>query len=49
MSLEPGTIFFEAKAGPYQPLAEGEKAPWAPEDGTSPAENYLAELKALLS
>jgi len=49
VSLEPGTIFFEAKAGPYRPLAEGEKAPWAPEDGTSLAGKYLAELKALLS
>ncbi|WP_243369845.1 WbuC family cupin fold metalloprotein [Geotalea sp. SG265] len=46
VSLEPGTIFFEAKAGPYRQLTEAEIAPWAPEDGTPRAENYLAELMA---
>ena len=30
LALEPGSLFFEAKAGPYQPLAETEKATWAP-------------------
>lgn len=46
VSLASGTIFFEAKAGPYRPLTEAEIAPWAPEDGTSRAESYLSELKA---
>jgi cupin fold WbuC family metalloprotein len=45
VSLCPGTIFFEAKAGPYLPLAEDEKAPWAPEDGVAAA-GYLAALKS---
>jgi cupin fold WbuC family metalloprotein len=47
VSLEPGTIFFEAKAGPYLPLTELEKAPWAPEDGTPEAAAYLASLERL--
>lgn len=44
VSLADGTIFFEAKAGPYTPLTEDEKAPWAPEEGV-PAEEYLRSLQ----
>ena len=44
VSLEEGTIFFEAKAGPYVPLTEAEKPAWAPEDGAAAAE-YLITLK----
>ncbi len=47
VSLDPGTIFFEAKAGPYLPLAEGEKAGWAPEDGTPAVAAYLSSLVQL--
>lgn len=47
VSLAEGTIFFEAKAGPYQPLSEAEKAPWAPAEGAPDASAYLAGLKAL--
>ena len=47
VSLATGTIFFEAKAGPYLPLADGEKAVWAPEDGTPDVAPYLAGLAAL--
>lgn len=47
VSLAPGTIFFEAKAGPYLPLADGEKAAWAPEDGTADVASYLSDLAAL--
>lgn len=47
VSLERGTIFFEAKAGPYLPLTTGEKAPWAPEDGTPEAAVYLESLLGL--
>jgi cupin fold WbuC family metalloprotein len=46
VSLENGTIFFEAKAGPYVPLQENEKALWAPEEGSAGAGGYLAEMKA---
>ena len=47
VSLEPGAIFFEAKAGPYLPLSDAEKGGWAPEDGTPEAGAYLERLKAL--
>lgn len=47
VSLAPGTIFFEAKAGPYLPLADGEKAVWAPEDGAADVAPYLSGLAAL--
>ena len=47
VSLEKGTVFFEAKAGPYRPLNEDEKASWAPADGNCEAASYLAGLKAL--
>jgi cupin fold WbuC family metalloprotein len=45
VSLEPGTVFFEAKAGPYRPLTAEETAPWAPAEGTPEAADYLAMLK----
>jgi len=44
VSLAEGTIFFEAKAGPYRPLSDDEKPAWAPEDGTA-ANEYLLVLK----
>ncbi len=47
VSLAEGTIFFEVKAGPYLPLADGEKAGWAPEEGSPEAGEYLAGLKSL--
>lgn len=47
VSLEPGTVFFEAKAGPYLQLAEGEKAPWAPAEGEGGAGDYHAYLMSL--
>jgi cupin fold WbuC family metalloprotein len=46
VSLEPGTIFFEAKAGPYIPIAEAEKAHWSPIDGSPAVAGYLAALIA---
>jgi cupin fold WbuC family metalloprotein len=47
VSLEQGTIFFEAKAGPYLPLTDQEKAHWAPQDGTPETAAYLEFLKSL--
>ena len=48
LGLEPGTVFFEAKAGPYRPLSPEEKAPWAPGEGDGGAEAYYAGLLAQL-
>ncbi len=47
IGLEPGTIFFESKAGPYLPLTEAEKPSWAPEEGAPEAAAYLACLVSL--
>jgi cupin fold WbuC family metalloprotein len=48
VSLEAGTVFFEAKAGPYLPLGEAETAAWAPPEGDDGAAQYLEQLKQLL-
>ncbi len=45
-ALEDGTIFFEAKAGPYIPLTPTEKAAFAPPEGDPRAPEYLAWLKS---
>ncbi len=47
VSLEPGTIFFEAKAGPYCPFAANELAEWSPAADTPAAADYLAALENL--
>lgn len=49
VALERGTVFFEAKAGPYQPLESHERAPWAPPEGHPHAGEYLSALLALFS
>ena len=48
VALEPDTVFLEAKAGPYLPLTEAERAPWAPAENTAEAMPFLAMLKALI-
>ena len=45
VSLETGTVFFEAKAGPYLPLSELEIASWAPGDGDEAAPAFLEKLR----
>jgi cupin fold WbuC family metalloprotein len=47
VSLKTGTLFYEAKAGPYLPLTEDEKASWSPEDGDPAAQKYLEQLRGL--
>lgn len=47
LALEPGTVFLEAKAGPYLPLTEAERAPWAPLENSPEAAAYLDGLVAL--
>nr|WP_320131301.1 WbuC family cupin fold metalloprotein [uncultured Holophaga sp.] len=46
VALEPGSVFFEAKAGPYLPLGADEIAPWAPAEGTPEAAVYLEGMVA---
>ncbi len=47
VSLEEGTVFFEAKAGPYEPISAEEYAPWAPGEGSAEAVAYLEKMKKL--
>jgi cupin fold WbuC family metalloprotein len=49
LALEPGSVFFEAKAGPYVPIAEAEKGHWAPAEGEPGALAYLARMRALFA
>jgi len=49
VSLEAGTVFFEAKAGPFIPLAPEERAPWAPPENDEFVTAYLASLKTLFN
>lgn len=46
VALEDGTVFLEAKAGPYLPLTPDERAPWAPEENSPDADSYLEGLRS---
>ena len=47
VSLEPGSVFFEAKAGPYDAASDKEWPAWAPPEGAPEAPAYLEGLRAL--
>lgn len=49
LGLESGTVFLEAKAGPYLPLTDAEKAPWAPAEGDREAAGYYESLCRLFA
>lgn len=49
LALAAGTVFFEAKAGPYRPLSADEKASWAPGEGDVAAAAYLARMEAIVA
>jgi len=46
IALADNTVFLEAKAGPYLPFTEAERAPWAPAENSPEAAAYLERLKA---
>ena len=48
VALEPGTVWFEVKAGPYAPPPAADVAAWAPAPETAEVAGYLARLVALL-
>ncbi len=48
LALEPGTVVYEVKAGPYDPARAKEPAPWAPPEGDPHAPGYLARLREAL-
>lgn len=47
VALAGGSVFFEAKGGPFVPLREAELAPWAPAEYSEGAGAYLASLERL--
>ena len=49
VALEPASVFFEVKAGPYDPTAAKDWAPWAPEEGAMEAPAYLSKLRSLFA
>jgi cupin fold WbuC family metalloprotein len=49
VALAPGTVMFEAKAGPYVPPSPEDLAPWAPREGDASASAYVARLEALFA
>ena len=47
VALEPGSVFFEVKAGPYDVRTDKEWGSWAPAEGEPGAVTYLARMRAL--
>jgi cupin fold WbuC family metalloprotein len=45
VALQPGSILLELKAGPFNPNAAKEPAPWAPDEGTEDGVQYLRALR----
>ena len=48
VSLEPGSVFYETKTGPYVPIAAEDMAPWAPAEGSERAGEYLESLVQMI-
>ena len=48
VALEPGTVWFEVKAGPYVPPPPTDIASWAPAPGAPEASAYLQHMLALV-
>jgi len=47
--LEPGSIFFETKPGPYVAMSDKDFAPWAPEENSPEVGSYLSVLTETVS
>ena len=46
LALAAGTVFFEAKAGPYAALLPAERPDWAPGEGSAEAARYLEWMRS---
>ena len=44
ISLEPYSVLYEVKDGPYDPKSDKTFAPWAPEEGNQDSDNYLKNI-----
>lgn len=49
ISLEPGSVAYELKDGPYIPIEDKNFATWAPPEGSPQATHYLAQLISTLN
>jgi hypothetical protein len=49
VALEPGCVLLEVKAGPFDPNQPKDLAPWAPEEGSEAAADYLNFLLERIS
>jgi hypothetical protein len=49
VALTTDVVFLEAKSGPYLPLSEAERAPWAPAENDPAAADYLEGLRRLFA
>lgn len=45
LALVPGSVLLEVKAGPFDPLQPKDWAVWAPAEGSSEAQIYIAQLQ----
>lgn len=45
-SLEPGSIIFEVKHGPYMPVQPADSAAWSPAEGTDEAKAFVTAMRA---
>jgi len=46
-ALEPDTVLYEAKNGPFDAATDKESPPWAPTEGAAEAAPYLEQLETL--
>lgn len=46
VALESGSVFYETKPGPYNPIQAKDMAPWAPLEASAAVPAYLASLAA---
>ena len=46
--VEPGSIFFETKPGPYVAMSDKDFAPWAPEENSPEVGSYLSVLTEIV-
>jgi hypothetical protein len=44
-SMEPDTVLYEVKPGPFTPLTDKDFAPWSPRDNSPDAADFLIELE----
>jgi cupin fold WbuC family metalloprotein len=49
LALEPDTLLYEVKSGPYEPASAKDFASWAPDEDSPEAERYARELAALFA